>query len=84
MDRKALAILMILMTGAALLALGCSGRRNDIAPAGTPLATPAATAIAAGSASNSTGLDPSLADITGEGIDEGGFPEDALPTPVVD
>ncbi|HTX43733.1 MAG TPA: hypothetical protein VMC61_03305 [Methanocella sp.] len=56
------------------------------APAGAPSATAAAPTVTPGPGGppNSPGLDPSLADISGEGNDEEGFPETGLPTPTLD
>jgi hypothetical protein len=114
MDRKVLAILLIILT-ATCLVMGCAGRRNEATPTPMPTTAPAATAsigTAAGSAvqasavpgqatatpvptavpsgtvsgssgSGIAGLNPSLLDISGEGQDEGGMPDDGLPTPTV-
>jgi hypothetical protein len=84
MDRKVLAILMILLAGASFMTIGCAGKRNTegevptIAPTATPGQAPA------NMSSNNLNLDPSIANISGEGMDEGGFPETGLPTPTLD
>ena len=41
-------------------------------------------AATASSGSGVAGLDPSLLSISGEGQDEGGYPDDGLPTPTLD
>jgi len=110
MDRKVLAILLIILT-AACLVVGCAGRRNEATPTPMPTTVPAATAtiapaasaavqasagpgqamatsapavtVSGSSAPGVAGLNPSLLDISGEGQDEGGMPDDGLPTPTV-
>ena len=70
--KKSLAILSMLIIVVALLALGCAGRNNANTPTSTPI-HPAATGTAAAPMitvapdnSNSTYIDPALADITNE------------------
>lgn len=107
MNRKVLALLLILMTGASCLTMGCAGKKNEggaaptvtpdasasptaqapTTPAGVPSATAPSATSAPGSSNtppNSLNLDPSLADISGEGNDLTGFPETGLPTPTLD
>ena len=69
--KKSLAILSMLILVAALLALGCAGRNNANNPTATPIPPAASVAAApmitvAPDNSNSTYIDPSLADITNE------------------
>lgn len=56
MDRKVLAILLILLMGAAFLTLGCAGKKNIGGEA--PTATPAATAGAEPSATSHVSAAP--------------------------
>jgi hypothetical protein len=59
--------------------------QSSTAPAGAPTST--APTITPGQSNGTTGglgLDPSLADISGEGDDLTGFPETGLPTPTLD
>jgi hypothetical protein len=109
MDRKVLAMLLILLTGTSLFVSGCADRKNagggvptmtpDVvasstptaqaptAPGGAPTASAPTVTPAPGqtnSPSGGQGLDPSLADISGEGDDLTGFPETGLPTPTLD
>ncbi len=105
MDRKVLAIFLIVLAGACLVT-GCAGRKGEatitptpVTPTTTPAPMPSiavtvqpttapagATAVPISGNANtgSLSLDPSLADLSGEGLDEGGFPETGLPTPTLD
>jgi hypothetical protein len=83
MDRKVLAILLVLLTGVSLLVSGCADRKN--AGGGAPPGmAPTITPEQSNASSGGPGLDPSLADISGEGNDLTGFPETGLPTPTLD
>jgi hypothetical protein len=99
MDRKALIILVILLTGAVFLTPGCADKKSS--GGATPTMIPAATQAAgisptaqaslapatpgpSGASGNIPILDPSMVNLSGEGIDEGGFPETGLPTPTLD
>jgi hypothetical protein len=69
MDKKPLAVLLAIIACSSL-AMGCSGKKSEATPA-------QATGTVA------DGLEPSLADMLGEGLDEGGLPESGLPTPTL-
>jgi hypothetical protein len=112
MDRKVLAIILILLVGTTFLTIGCAGRRDSggeaptvvpsTAPASAPRvpattpspvpvsghATVVAPTISPAQSSSGAppgGLDPSLADITGEGSDPGSAADadNGLPTPTL-
>lgn len=74
MDKKVLALFLILVAWSCL-SMGCSGKKSEA------MATPSPSTVPAGG-SPSISLDPSLADISGEGMSEGS--EAWLPTPTLD
>ena len=84
MDRKVLAILVILISITAFMTLGCAGKNNNPTPIptqnpATPVATVTATPAAGVNNSAIAGIDPSWLNVSGESDES--LPEDSIPTP---
>ena len=54
------------------------------APTSAPASVNPSATTSGNTDSGVAGLNPSLLDVSGEGQDEGGFPDDGLPTPTLD